>query len=262
MALSNDMSRLLNKIERRLGLTALIPHLPDHLSKEHWADVIMEDTIVTFSRYYPNKFKMVINDTNCDKKKEDGNTWYYIKDEILDGVKLLGIMDVDWLDNTANNSSLGATSLGGGYYYPSFACPTATFESMLSLQMNADFASLYNRGLFIDFQYPNRFSLRGLGNTTYDLKSFTVILLVEHRSLSTISPTMSEIFEQLAMADIANWLYMNLRYFDNLSTAFVEIDLKLSELNSIGDKRENIIEELKNSYVSASNNAIPYIWTV
>ena len=180
----------------------------------------------------------------------------------MEGVKLLGIMDIDWMDNTTNNSSLGATSLGGGYYYPSFACPAATFESVLSLQMNADMASLYNRGLYINFEYPNRFSLKGLGNTDYDLNQFSVILLVQHMSLSTISPTKMEIFEALAQADIAKFLYMNLRYYDGLETAYVNIDLKLSELQDEMNKRENVIEKLQESYTSTSNDQCPIIWTV
>jgi hypothetical protein len=73
---------------------------------------------------------------------------------------------------------------------------------------------------------------------------------------------MMSIFEQLAMSDVANYLYMNLRYYDNLETAYINIDLKLSELQDQANKRENIIEELKNSYVSPSNTNIPYIWSV
>ena len=166
------------------------------------------------------------------------------------------------MDNTTNNSSLGSTSLGGGYYYPSFACPSATFDSILALQTNADFASLYNRGLYIDFEYPNRFAIKGLGNTNYDLKSFTVILLVEHSSLNTISPTKMETFEGLAQADIARFLWMNLRYYDNLETIYVNIDIKLSELQEEASKRDQIIDDIKNAYVSPANDNIPYIWTV
>ena len=261
MALANDMSALLHKIEKRLGLLPLIPHLPDFVSKDKWAETIKEDTIVKISRYYPHRFPMDVNYDNCYKKRENGTMWYYIKDEVLNNIKLLGIMDIDWTDHTTANSSLGATSIGGGYYYPSFACPTATFESILTLQMQADMSSLYNRGIYIDFEYPNKFSLKGLGNTDYDLDTFVIILLVEHCSLNTISPTKMEIFEKLAQADIARFLYMNLRYFDGFETAYANIDLKLSELQDEAGKREQIIEELENSYVSTSNDNIPYIMT-
>ena len=106
MPLSNDMTLLLNKIERRLGLLPLSPHLPEFCQKDRWADIITQDTMVTFSRYYPNKFKFIVNSETCDMKKdEQGITWYYIKDEILQGNKLLGGYDIDWTDSTANNAS-------------------------------------------------------------------------------------------------------------------------------------------------------------
>jgi hypothetical protein len=263
--LANDMTALLDKIERRLGLIPLSPHLPEGLKKSDWADkVIMPDTMVEFSRYYPNRFKLIISDETCNKRldKATNTMWYYIKDEIIDGCKLLGIKDIDWTDTSSANSSLTNGSVGT-YYYPSgMPCPAATFESILTLQSLADFASLYNRGIVIDFQYPNRFCLKGLGNTNYDLSRFVVVLLVEHKSLNTISPTMMSIFESLAQADVANYLYMNLRYFDNFETAYVNIDLKLSELADAASKRESIIDELKNSYVSTSNMECPIVWSV
>lgn len=263
MAVANDMTLLLNKIERRLGLTPLLPNLPEEYKKEKWANVIQEDTLVTFSRYYPNRLKLVISDETCEKKRdESGVVWYYIKDEVLLGARLLGIMDIDWQDHTTANSSLGATSIGGGYYYPNFACPVETFNSIVTLQANADMASLYNRGIFIDFEYPNRFALKGLGNTNYDLEKFVIILLVQHMSLATISPTKMEIFESLAQSDVANFLYMNLRYYDGLETTYLNIDLKLSELNDAANKREQVIETLKDAYVSSSNDNQPMIWTV
>ena len=70
------------------------------------------------------------------------------------------------------------------------------------------------------------------------------------------------IFEDLAKADIANFLYMNLRYYDGLETAYVNLDLKLSELQSEADKREGIIDVLKESAVSLANDEICAIWTV
>jgi hypothetical protein len=128
--------------------------------------------------------------------------------------------------------------------------------------MNADMSSLYNRGIYIDFQYPNRFSLKGLGNTNYDLDQFVIDLLVQHVSLNTISPTKMEIFERLATADIAKLLYGQLKYVDGLETAYVQLDLKIQDLQEEAQRREDVINELKESYVSTSNDNIPYIWSI
>jgi hypothetical protein len=263
MAHSNDVTRLLNKIERHLEVKLLTPHLPEGYRKEDWWEVIEEESLVTFSRYYPNRLRMMINDETCYKKKDDADTlWYYIKDEVLQGCKLLGIMDIDWTDHTTANASLGTSTMLGNYYYPSMACPTETFETVLGLQMNADMASLYNRGIYIDYEYPNRFALKGLANTSYDLERFVVILLVEHASLSTISPTMMETFEQLAQCDICRAIFMHLRYEDQLETVYLVTDLKLGELEQEANRRQEIIDKLEQSYVTASNSNIPYIMTI
>jgi hypothetical protein len=71
-----------------------------------------------------------------------------------------------------------------------------------------------------------------------------------------------ETFEALAQADVANFLFMNLRYFDNLDTIFVNVDMKLSDIEQQANRRAEIIDEIKQSYVSASNDNIPYIMTV
>ena len=62
--------------------------------------------------------------------------------------------------------------------------------------------------------------------------------------------------------DIARYLWMNLRYYDNLETIYIGLDLKLSDLQSEADKRENVLDKIKDAYVSTSNDNIPYIWTI
>ena len=55
MALTNNMTRLVNKIDRRLGCYEL--NLPKYLQKDEWAKVIIEDSLTTFSRYFPMKIR-------------------------------------------------------------------------------------------------------------------------------------------------------------------------------------------------------------
>lgn len=261
MAIANDMSLLLTKLERRLGLIPISPSLPKEFSKPAWADVIMDDTIRTFSRYFPNKIRFVVNDETCVKRIEDHKTVYYIKEELIEGVKLLGVQDIDWQDTSADNVSLGQTA-GYGYYVPNYGSVQETLTSYMGYQTAADNASLYNNNIYLDFQFPNKIWISRAGNLDINLTQFVVKLLVEHNTLATISPTKMEIFEALAQADIANFLWKNLRYYDGLETIYVNIDLKLNELEQEAGKREQVIDKLENSYVSAANDNIPYIMTV
>lgn len=263
MALANDMSLLLTKIEQNLGLVAISHKLPKEFSKEAWASIIKNTSMVTFSRYFKRKIRFVINNETTIKKKEGGRWVYYIKEEYLGGQKLLGAMDIDWQDYSQENRFVNQSpGAGYGYTVPTYGGLDQTFESYLRAQMCADVNSLYNNEIFVNFEYPNKIILSSVGGATINVPSYVVILLVQHSDLCTISPTMMETFEQLAQADVANFLYMNLRYFEGLETIFINVDLKLSELDQERSKRPEIVEELKNAYVTAANDSIPYMMTV
>jgi hypothetical protein len=73
----------------------------------------------------------------------------------------------------------------------------------------------------------------------------------------TIEPTKMETFEQLAEADVANFLYQNLKYYEGLETVYASIDMKLSDLQDKASKRDDIVSKLEESYVSASNKNQP-----
>ena len=263
MAHSNEITRLLNKISRRLQLGMLEPYLnktPD-FNRNKWYETICEDTLPEFSRNFPYEFKLKVSNETCDTKKdESGNLWYYIKEDVLQGVKLLGIQDIDWMDHSQFNSSLGR-GVTMNYWPGANICPVEALNSVVSLQMNADLASLYNRGIYIDFKYPDRFRLVGFGNITYQLDRFVVTLLVEHSNLSTISPTKMSSFEKLAVADVAN-LLLGIKYIDGIQTAFADIDLRLDKISSEADKRDEIVKELEEARVSTANDNAPIIWTI
>ena len=60
MAPINRMNRLLDKIERRLGTKLL--NLPAGLDKDAWAkEVIANETLDTFSRYFPNALTIFLD---------------------------------------------------------------------------------------------------------------------------------------------------------------------------------------------------------
>ena len=100
-AYTNNMSDLLNKVERRLGLVPLTPYLPKEYNKETWADIIKTDTLITFSRFYPRKIPFRVTPKTAPKK----SGWYYIDESYIGNQKILGIGDLDW--TAFSNRSLG-----------------------------------------------------------------------------------------------------------------------------------------------------------
>lgn len=259
MGHANDMTNLINKIERRLGLLPLTPHLPEKYGKGAWADVIRDQTLMTFSRYFPWKVHFVVTE-DVPRKGE----WYVIDEEKYFGQTgvLLGIQDVDWTDFSKDNLSMAQVSGYGNaidFYGLNFS-----FEDMLGAQMRADGLSLFNYGIYIDYKEPNMFRLVSLMNQpAVQMKRFSVNVLLKHSdSLTTISPTKMELFEELARADVAEFLSMNLKYWDQMETVFATIDLKLGDLEQVANNRQSLIDKMEQSYVTAANDSIPFIMTV
>ena len=252
---SNNMTLLLNKIERRLGTKPL--HLPDHLKKDKWGDVIVEDTLVTFSRYYPHQIPYTL----CKGVTPYKDGWFYLDEDII-GTKILGVKDINWEKFNGNGV---AQNLANGYGIYDVANSFYSTDDIIMLQMRADQLSLYNNSIYVDFEPPNRIRLMDASgcNMCTHVHQYPIYIFVEHNpSLTTISPTQMETFESLAQADIANFLYKELKYYDQLETVYATIDLKIQDLQEEASKREEVLNYIKESYVSASNKNQPYILCV
>lgn len=256
----NDMSAILRKAQKHLGLDPLIPYLPKKYGKDEWAKWVATRTLDTFSRYFPWKVQFHVTK---DVPKRNG--WYIIDEEKYFGAEgiLLGIQDIDWSDFSQRNASLSQIGSNGLFldmyglnFYP---------EDIMALQGRADLMSTTNyNNVFIDTQPPNKFRLTSIANSDIlTLNDFCITLIMKHPdTLHTIEPTKMEIFENLVFADIAGFLYKNLKYWDQMETVFATIDLKLSDLEREADNRVQIVEELKNSYVTPQNKNIPYMITI
>lgn len=256
MPAGNRMNSLLNKLERRLGTKPL--NLPEDLSKDKWAtEVICNETLDTFSRYFPNSIHIVLD---LSQRKRDG---YYLLDEYVpDSVEILGVRDIDWSLFSRDSLRLQEAQ---GYGVYDFMTNNYGLDDIALLQMRADHMSLFNNQIFIDFKPPNMVKLSTVtgADVTRGMKSFPIEVLIKHApNLMTIPSTMMEIFEELAEADVAKFLYENLKYYDGLETVYANIDMKITDLENKASKRDDIVQRLDESHVSAANTHQPLMFTI
>lgn len=252
----NKMSKLLDKIERRLGTKPL--NLPNFLGKEVWAtEVIANDTLDTFSRYFPNAITVIVDKS---MQRPDG---YYVLDKYLDdSTELLGVKDIDWARFSQDSLANQAAS---GYGIYSVLPTDYSMDDILAIQMRADMTSIFSNQIFVDYKAPNMVKLTTIfkNDATTGMKEFPITLLIKHaNNLMTIPPTQMETFEELAESDVARFLYENLKHYDGLETAYVNIDIKLSDFESKASKRDDIIQRLDDAHVSFSNKNEPMIYCV
>jgi hypothetical protein len=78
----------------------------------------------------------------------------------------------------------------------------------------------------------------------------------------TIEPTKMETFEDLAVADVASFLYEELKYYDGVETVFAGTDVKIGDLQNKADKRADVIQYLKDTYVSPANKNQPIMYCI
>lgn len=249
----NQMTLLLNKIERRLGLLTL--NLPESIGKDTWHTIIEEDTIPTFSRYFPHKITVIIDNT-CEK---DG--FFFIDKDLPEGTKILGVKDVDW---QVYRCDPRFDRYGINFSTYDFIARDYGIDDVALSQTSADFMSLFNLGIYIDFEYPNKIRLVSVnGSPVSRYRPFPLQIFIEHPSnLMTISPTMMETFEQLAQSDIATYLYQQLKYYSEMDTTFMQLDLKLDTLAEWANKRDDIVKILDENHVSAANENASLMITV
>jgi hypothetical protein len=253
----NNMSKLIDKIEWRLGLIPLTKHLPEEFGKNAWATVIKEDSLLTYSRYVPRRFSFKVTPQTAPKK----GPWYYIDEDYVGSQSILGVGDIDW--TKFGNRSIGLAQTFGYGTIDAGLAANYTIDDIMGMKQRADYASMFSNQIIPEFEAPNKIRLVAAGNYDVNIGEFNIILFLKHLdSLTSIPATAMEKFEQLAQADVAGFLVNNLKYWDGFETVFSTIDLKMSNLESEYGKRESIIDYLEQNYVSANNRAIPLIMTI
>lgn len=251
----NRMTDLVNKIERRLGTAPL--NLPAELTKDKWATSVIEpDTLTTFSRYFPHMIKITLN-------PEDKKNGYYLLDRhVPEGWEILGVKDIIWSD--VSNGTVGIQQYTGYGIY-NILGRSMDMDSIMLAQQYADISSLFNSTIMVDFVPPNmvKIELAMAGNADNLMEYITLGVFVKHpANLMTIAPTKMETFEALATADVATFLYEYLKHYDGIETVYANIDLKLSSLESQSQKRQEIVEFIKENYVNPANDNQPIMFTV
>ena len=249
---NNQMTTLLNRIERQLGLS--IMPLPDGLKKNDWAAIIAEDTIPVFSQYFPYSIVDIITP---DQKKDD---YFFIDQHLPDGARILGVKDIDWFSYRADSRF---DRYGINIPTQEWLSRDYALSDVALTAVGNDMMSLFDLGIYPEFEYPNKIRLVSVNGTFISqYRPFPLRIFLEHPSLMTISPTMMEQFTKLAKADIALAIYNVLKYYDNMDTSFAQLSLQLDVLQDWANKRDDIIRELDEAHVNASNEYQSLIMTV
>ena len=251
----NDMSETIDRIIDRLGMRLIT--LPKPIAPDKWPKIIIRDSLTTFSRYFPHKMTVYI-----DTRQPTKGGWYLVNHFLPKGVKLIAIGDIEWAE--FGHYAGSEQSMGYGAY--DFLSQNFGLDDVGLLQMRADHMSMFLNTIFVKVERPNKVKFQTSNNR--DITKFLNIIPLEvlvknFDDLSTISTGMMETFEDLCCADLATFLYNQLKFYDGLENLFgSNIDLKLQQLEEYMGKREEIVQKLQENQVSAGNKNYRFIMSV
>lgn len=262
MKFTNNMSNLIDKVSNRLGIDIMMDKLPKCINKSSWVDLIQNEVLNLYSRYYPHCIQY-----KCKPERDyNHNTGLYIinTDYInSSNIKILGIKSISRNEKKKCIMPEGYVYTNNIYYGNNIV--SDPINSTLDIMQGLTTHSYFPDQLFIEFYPPNGFKITNISYTDIisNRISIEIDLLVNHpKSLITISQTSMSLFEDLCTSKIAEFIYGTLKYFDGIETGYQTIDLKLDTVQEWINRKDEILNIINDSYVSLSNRNQPSFYII
>lgn len=214
----------LRYINRMLG--SIVQEI--ELTEEEIMRVVFQETLLTFSKYYPYVYQAKL--TNADLINKSTSRWRIPNDDKLT------IMGVHKAFSNGNNHNIGGL-------IPYTMDP---FDS----QITRDIASMTMTRFTWEFFQPNEFTLKPVIINSRDISVF--IKAVHPQHLKTIGLDMRDVFLQLALYDVLISLYPIRHRFENMNTAYGQIQPFLEMVDSAKGEREELINTLRTNLLHDS----------
>lgn len=217
------MSSSLNHIYRKLGLSLM----PSPLLAEHYEKMILEESLPTFSTYYPYLYKVMVYPDQHQVPMENGKFYLIPEDENIEiiGVKeyyRAGLNDEFFID------SLQYTRTQNPY-------------DVMAVQSLHNVASATTMPDTFLYYSPNIIEI--FPKSTRQVAKLIVTTKAVHPAhLMTIPSTLREQWNKLIEYDAKISAYELLKNVDGAQTPFGNIDLKVDRWADAEDKRDQLLE--------------------
>lgn len=236
---------LLNKCKRLLGIKTFILPVDD----DELLDILYEDTLPTFSRFFPRYAKLKIDLSKCRiadnevvnprKTLSSGGSRSYHLDISNYGSDLV-IVDIEDIRNLNSNiSDYGVPNqiITNGYDLVTSAFAQASMEAMVCVP------PIYF------YEAPDKLVIEELGSLSETMSVIT-FLLMHASDLSTVKVTYIDKLRELFMLDLQISLYAILKHHDKIDTTYGQIDLKIDDWSNAYDQRKELERDWESNFLS------------
>lgn len=237
-----NINMLVNHVKARLGVT----HRQIELSDEAIMQCLQEETLKTLSVYHPFFCQMSLS--LKDKEIMPYSNTYFLPERLGDDFDIVGVEKVIPVSTGAAANNM--------FYLPAGSDLQGIISSLAMTKLANTLSAATINPETHQFIAPNM--LRIYNN--FSMSEVMLIVRTTHkRDFSTFPFGMLEMIKDLAFYDVAMDIYSIRKYFSNIQTLFAQINLDMDFLNSIPDKRSELIEKMRVRQLRFSNTRKLYI---
>lgn len=231
--------KLISSIKMDLGIAGI--KLPYDNIDELIMEIIKTKTLPVFNELSPYKVPLMI-DTNdlVVFERKSGSTVYYLPDVFGDS-EIMMVTDLQPAYDEYQHSAYDASMFAYGTSVSIYG-----FQDMMLAQAQANALSTITKGTTFTFIPPNKieiFTEYGMGNQ-YRLE----VALAHSDNLTTIPTTTYTSFNKLATLDVKKYMFDNLKHYDNLTTAYGQLSLRIDDWSGAESERQQLIEKWEQTY--------------
>lgn len=222
---------LLRHIKMMLG----VPYKQLPISDDDILDIVFEESLYTFSTYYPYFTNITIKGETATDPENQGVFFLDTSEQVGEELVILGVSKM----------------FRSNGFYTNSMWPIYREADWVDLQLSQDLASAVQVPDTFKFLPPNKVEIFPKSYSNWD---FTIQLKCVHPvSLGTIPPGLRDYFYKLCVYDVKIALFYMLKNYDQLNTPYGSIDLKIEDYEAAVQERQELIELFKSNYWKEPN---------
>ena len=239
-----NLSTLVTRIKLNLGLYSTAT--PFENIEEVITEIIQGITLRTFSTFSPYYEKYRFDVHSLERIEKIANYETYLLPDLFDEREILFVREVNY--DEADLSGLGYW--GGGV--------PLLHGNMINQTMLANAGmALTNRmvpRVTFKYEHPRKITFY---NLLASCKIVVELALMHDKNLASISPTQEESFYELAVLDVKDALYQSMKHYNDIQTAYGNIQMKLDDWAQAAEQRKQLIENWDATY---HMDVLPFIY--
>lgn len=226
---------LMKKMKRKLGLRSL----PVSYTDQEILEILYEDTLPTFSIYFPATYTMKVDLHLCRKARVD--TAYHAQRayhlDLPHGITVLEVSDLQYYDGSISDYYSPQYNYGDSYDIFNSQIMQGMIESMMSVPI------VYR------FEQPDILYIDEPNGTIPNVVTLQ-LNIVHSKDLSTIPFTYLDYLTKLFCLDCEIAFYEDMKRSNNIDTTFNEIDFQIDNWENAEEKREELLEKWNEKFLA------------